>query len=146
MACLSVSLVRGHTCCPARVARCFRGVACPYMLRGRCWFLHEEVLSCDVAATAVGDDQHVPPERVQNRDGEQTVAVPVPQIMEAIGEVTQRAHSRVVEQIVDLAAPLILEKILSACSSGVHQGPHRGAYRERACAPDQGGHRAHSRR
>ena len=67
------------------MAICFRGAACPYMLRGRCWFLHEEVLSCDEAAT------DVPQERVQNRDGEQTVAVPVTQIMDAIGEVTQRA-------------------------------------------------------
>ena len=24
------------------VARCFRGAACPYKLRGLCWFLHEE--------------------------------------------------------------------------------------------------------
>ena len=79
-------------------------------------FLHEEVLGCDDAATAVDDVHHVPEERVQNRDGEQTVVVPVPQIMDAIGDVTQRApermHSRVVEQIVDLAAPLILEKNL----------------------------------
>ena len=64
------------------MARCFRGAACPYMLRGRCWFLHGR----DDAATAVD------------------------------GEVTQRAlermHARVVEQIVDLAVPLILEKIL----------------------------------
>ena len=58
---------------------------------------------------------HVPEERVQNRDGEQTVVVPVPQIMDAIGEVTERApermHSRVVEHIVGIAVPLILEKI-----------------------------------
>ena len=78
------------------------------MLRGRCWFLHEEVLCRDDAATAVVDVQHVQEERVQNRDGEQTVVVTVPQIMDAIGEVTPR----VVEQIVDLAVPLILEKIL----------------------------------
>ena len=70
----------------------------------------------------------------------------------------------------DLAAPLILEKILEivqlvplerikdqivehiggrACAPD--QGGHRaesrrGADRERACAPDQGGHRAESRR
>ena len=60
------------------------------MLRGRCWFLHEEVRRRDDAATAVDGSQH--------------------------GEVTQRApermHARVVEQIVDLAVPLILEKIL----------------------------------
>ena len=54
-------------------------------------------------ATAVVGVQHVPEERVQNRDGEQTVVVPLPQIMDAIGKVTQRAperrHSRVVEQM-----------------------------------------------
>ena len=66
------------------------------------------MLCRDDAATAVVDVQHVPQERVQNRDGEQTVVVPVPQIMDAIGEVTPQ----VVEQIVDVAAPLILEKIL----------------------------------
>ena len=130
------------------MARCFRGAACPYMLRGRCGFLHEEVLGCDDAATAVDDVQHVPEERVQNRDGKQTVVVPVPQILDAVGEVTQRAaermHSRVVEQIVDLAAPLIFGDN-SACSSGAHQGPDRGAYQGHACAPDQGGHRAESR-
>ena len=82
----SVGLDRGHTCCPARVARCFRGAACPYMLRGRCCFLHEEVLSRDDAATAVDGVQHVPKEHVQIRDGEQTVVVPVPQIMDAIGK------------------------------------------------------------
>ena len=38
------------------------------------------VLSRDEAATAVDDVQHVPKERVQNRDGEQTVAVPVPAV------------------------------------------------------------------
>ena len=67
---------------PSTCARCFRGAACPYMLRGRCWFLHGR----DDAATAV--------------DGDVTQRAPVP------------AHARVVEQIVDLAVPFILEKIL----------------------------------
>ena len=59
--------------------------------------------------------------------------------MDAIGEVTQRAlvrtRSRVVEQIADLAVPLILEENPvdhSICSTGAHQGPHRGAYWGRA--------------
>ena len=56
---------------------------------------------------------HVPKEHVQNR---LIGVVPVPQITDDIGEVTQRApermHTRVVEQIVDLAVPLILEKIV----------------------------------
>ena len=82
-----------------------------------------------------------------------TVVVPVPQIMDAVGEVTQRApvrmHSRVVEQIVDLAAPLILEKILEIIQLVPlerikdHIVEHIGG---RACAPGQGGHRAESRR
>ena len=114
------------------------------MLRGRCWFLHE-VLSRDEAATAVDDVEHLPKERVQNRNGEQTVAVPVPQFMDAIGEVTQRApermHSRVVEQIADLAVPLILEKILEIVQLVPlerikdHIVEH---IRGRAGAPDQG--------
>ena len=50
-------LVQGHTCCPARVARCFRGRTCPYRLRDACWFAHdddpEEDPPCrDVAATS----------------------------------------------------------------------------------------------
>ena len=48
--------------------------------------------------------------------GEQIGAVPVPQITDDIGEVTQRVpermHARVGEQIVDIAVPLILEKIV----------------------------------
>ena len=53
----SVGLVRGHTCCPARVASCWRGRTCPYRLHGRCWFSHdddpEEDPPCrDVAATS----------------------------------------------------------------------------------------------
>ena len=58
----------------------------------------------------------VPKEHVQNRDGELIGVVPVPQITDDIGDVTQRAperiHTRVVEQIVDLAVPLILEKFV----------------------------------
>ena len=69
---------------------------------------HEEVLGRDDAASAVDGVQHVPKEHVQIRDREQTLVVPVPQIMDAIGEVTPR----VVELVVDLAVPLILEKIL----------------------------------
>ena len=66
---------------------------------------------------SIGDCvQHVPKERVQNRDGERIGVVPVPQITDDVGEVTQRApermHARVGEQIVDIALPLILEKIV----------------------------------
>ena len=44
-------------CCPARVARCFRGAACPYLLRGSYWFEHDDDLKVDppcrdVAATS----------------------------------------------------------------------------------------------
>ena len=53
----SVSFVQGHTCCPARVARCFRGRTCPYRLRDACGFAHDDDLEedppCrDVAATS----------------------------------------------------------------------------------------------
>ena len=53
----SVGLVQSHTCCPARVARCFRGRLCPYRKHPGCWFGHdddlEEVSPCrDVAATS----------------------------------------------------------------------------------------------
>ena len=53
----SVGLVRGHTCCPARVASCWRGLTCPYRLRDSCWFDHDDGLEgvplCrDVAATS----------------------------------------------------------------------------------------------
>ena len=46
----SVGLGQGHTCCPARVARCFRGAACPYLLRGSCWFEHDDDLKLDPPA------------------------------------------------------------------------------------------------
>ena len=53
---------------------------------------------------------------MQNRDGELIGVVPVPEISDDIGEVTQRApecmHARVGEQIVDIAVPLIFEKIV----------------------------------
>ena len=53
----TVGLVQGHTCCPARVARCWRGRTCPYRLRDGCWFGHDDDLEedppCrDVAATS----------------------------------------------------------------------------------------------
>ena len=53
----SVGLVRGHTCCPARVASCWRGRTCPYRLHGRCWFgldddLGQDPPCRDVAATS----------------------------------------------------------------------------------------------
>ena len=56
----AVGFVQGHTCCPARVARCFRGRTCPYRKQVHgCWFRHddeedvEEVPLCrDVAASA----------------------------------------------------------------------------------------------
>ena len=95
---------------------------CGQMLSGRS--IHEEVRSRDDAATAL--------------DGEVTQRAP------------ERMHARVVEQIVDLAVPFLdlgeNPGDHSACSSGAYQGPDCGAYRGRACAPDQGGHRAESRR
>ena len=56
----SVGLVRGHTCCPARVASCWRGRTCPHCLHGRCWFGHDDDLEEDppcreVAATSCRD-------------------------------------------------------------------------------------------
>ena len=81
------------------------------------------------------------------------MALPVPQFMDAIGDRTQRApermHSRVVEQIADLAVPLILEKILEIIQVVPLERiknqivEHIGRL---ACAPDQGGPRAESRR
>ena len=69
------------------------------------------------------DVQHVPKERVQNRDGELIGVVPVPQITDDIGEVTQRApermHVRVGEQLVDIVCALDLGEYRrddSACS------------------------------
>ena len=52
-----MGLVQSHTCCPARVAGCFRGRLCPYRKHHGCWFGHEDDLEevspcCDVAATS----------------------------------------------------------------------------------------------
>ena len=110
----SVGLVRGHTCCPARVASCWRGRTCPYRLHGRCWFGHDDDLeedppcrdvaatSCRDAATAsdllvrvrrleriVGQIGSVLVPQIKKGDvdgfvGEQIGAVPVPQIWEPI--------------------------------------------------------------
>ena len=86
----SVGLGQGHTCCPARVARCFRGAACPYLLRGSCWFSHdddpEEDPPCrDVAATSC-------------RVGAATASLGLP------GRV--RRLERIVEQIGGVLVPL----------------------------------------
>ena len=52
-----MGLVQNHTCCPARVARCFRGRLCPYRKKHGCWFgpgddLEKVSPFCDVAATS----------------------------------------------------------------------------------------------
>ena len=115
----SVGLDQGHTCCPARVARCFRGAAYPYMLRGKCWFLHGR----DDAATAVdGEVTQRAPERMHPRVLEQIVDLAVPQIMEAPVEVLlspsqERVQNRTLEQIVDFPVPRTIEAIVEVVPS-----------------------------
>ena len=114
----SVGLGQGHTCCPARVARCFRGAACPYMLRGRCWFDHDDldgVPPCrDVAATscrvdaATASDLLVRVRRLE-RIVEKIGSVLVPQIMK--GDVEGCQQNSVVEQIVGAPAPQTWEPV-----------------------------------
>ena len=112
----SVGLGQGHTCCPARVARCFRGAACPYLLRGSCWFEHDDDLKMDppcrdVAATScrvVAATASVELEgrvRQLERMVEQIGGVLVPQIKK--GDV----DGSVVEQIVGALVPQIWEPI-----------------------------------
>ena len=114
----SVGLDQGHTCCPARVARCFRGAACPYMLRGRCWFEHDALdgdppcrdvaaTSCRVdAATASGLLMRV---RRLEHIVEQIGGVLLPQIKKRDVEGFQQ--NSVVEQIVGAPAPQTWEPL-----------------------------------
>ena len=89
----SVSLVRGHTCCPARVASCWRGRTCPYRLRNACWFV--AATSCRVVAATASDGLAGRVRRLE-RIVEQIGGVLVPQIMN--GDVDGFQH-RVKEQI-----------------------------------------------
>ena len=89
----SGGLVHGHVSRPTHVARCWRGAACPYLLRGRCGF---------------GNDD------LEGRVGEQIGAVPVPQIWEPIGEVVQlspreRVQTRMPKQVVGVLVPQVME-------------------------------------
>ena len=86
------------TCCPARVASCWRGRTCPYHLRDACWFGHDDDLEgvplcCDVAATSF-----LPP-----RTG-----TPVSAGLEADSEVKKEIVDYVGhwEEIVDVPVPL----------------------------------------
>ena len=115
----SVGLVRGHTCCPARVASCWRGRTCPYRLRGACWFGHDDLegfpLCRDVAATSL--DGLAGRVRRFERIVEQIGAVPVPQIGEPIGEVVQlspqeRVQNCTPEQIVGVPVPQLMEAVV----------------------------------
>ena len=113
----SGGLVQGHTCCPARVARCFRGRTCPYRFRDACWFSHdddpEEDPPCrvDAATASLGLAGRV---RRLERIVEQIGGVLVPQIWEPIGEVVQlspreRVQNRTPEQVMDSSVPPIME-------------------------------------
>ena len=136
----SGGLVQGHTCCPARVARCFRGRLC--RKHHGCWFGHvddlEEVSPCrDVAAATALDGLAgrirrleriveqiggvlVPQALQGDVDGlveEQIRAVPVSQIWEPIVDgpdlVPQvRVQNRTPEQVMDVPAPQIMEDSL----------------------------------
>ena len=107
----SGGLVQGHTCCPARVARCFRGRTCPYRLRDACWFSHdddpEEDPPCRVDA-ATSSDLLVRVRRLE-RIVEQIGSVLVPQILK--GDVEGFQQNSVVEQIVGAPAPQTWEPI-----------------------------------
>ena len=127
----SVGLVRGHKCCPARVASRWRGRTCPYRLRGACWFGHDDDLEgvppCrDVAATscrvdaATASDLVVRVRRLE-RIVEQIGGVLVPQILEGDVDVLQhipqeRVQNSAVELIGGVPAPQIWEPIVD--------GPH----------------------
>ena len=124
----SVGLGQGHTCCPARVASCWRGRTCPYRLHGSCWFEHDDDLEVDppcrdVAATScrvVAATASVELEgrvRRLERIVEQIGGVPVPQIWEPIVEgphlvPLERVQNRTPEQIMDSPVPQILEAVL----------------------------------
>ena len=128
----AVGFVQGHTCCPARVARCFRGRTCPYRLRDACWFGHDDDLEevrrlaalfprllrtgvrvgCACATDHEGDV-----DGFHHRVGEQIGAVPVPQIWEPVGEVVQlspqeRVQNCTPEQIMDSSVPQLLEAVV----------------------------------
>ena len=111
----SVGLVRGHVSRPTHVASCWRRAACPYMLRGRCWFGHDDLEGdppCrDVAATSCRVDaataSHGLAGRVRRleRFVEQVGGVREPQILK--GDV----DGFVGEQIAAVPVPQIWEPI-----------------------------------
>ena len=118
----AVGFVQGHTCCPARVARCFRGRTCPYRKQVRgCWFRHddeedvEEVPLCrDVAASACSSGLVLAQikELVSRIQGllDQIVDVPVPKVT---GEIP--VFVGVWEEIVDAIQPVPQEQVFEEC-------------------------------
>ena len=118
----AVGFVQGHTCCTARVARCFRGRTCPYRKQVHgCWFPHgdeedvEEVPLCrDVAASAcsLGLVRAQIKELVSRIQGllDQIVDVPVPKVT---GEIP--VFCGVWEEIVDAIQLMPQEQVFEEC-------------------------------
>ena len=154
----AVGFVQGHTCCPARVARCFRGRTCPYRKQVHgCWFRHddeedvEEVPLCrDVAASACSSGLVFAQikELVSRIQGllDQIVDVPVPKVT---GEIP--VFVGVWEEIVDAIQPVPQEQVFEECvqnrvleqdcgfpRASAHGG-RRGSYTTGACAESYSG-------
>ena len=118
----AVGFVQGHTCCPARVARCFRGRTCPYRKQVHgCWFRHDDEedvevvpLSRDVAASACSSDLVLAQikELVSRILGllDQIVDVPVPKVT---GEIP--VFVGVWEEIVDAIQVVPQEQVFEEC-------------------------------
>ena len=115
----SVGFVQSHTCCPARVAKCFCGRLCPYRKHHGCWFgndddLEEDPPCRDVAATscrvdaATASDLVVRVRRLE-RIVEQIGGLLVPQFLK--GDVDRFQENSVGEQIGAAPVPQIWEPV-----------------------------------